>query len=665
MIMIFPSDSASWRARLLASLTGLALAGMLLMAGQWALRAWFFPPAAAERGGLLAQRFQGARLAGQPGPAYVEKRTAMSDANDADFRDKEFSLRLTGYLRVTVPGPYRLAVESDDDSRLFIDGVKIIDNSGQHPMRFQQTTVWLGPGQHFYEVEYAQRDGGAGLKLLWAPPWAGLGVLDASRLTPAAQPISRELAEALGFRVHVAGLPLAALLLWALALCLARLWLPGQGGWRHLALASLLMVLAMWANSGTLAPLAATQIKPFVWQGAGGCDYLGSIDHQHFEATFWLLDGDGSWKWSFSLVLRRILQPLIAYPFIKVWGFMEGGFLANVLIHLAMIVSWAAWLRRRAGERGALWALYGLALYPGVYYWSSLPYSYAFLVPGSIWAFMALWELGLAESPRRMLLMCAVLGGLFLGYDLWPFYLPAAPLLILWRTRRLGPTVLSLPLLILPTAVMIALLSAIGGYSAPVKEGHEPLAVFGSFLGQIDLPLWWRLVKESPWVLWQTYFFGNYVFLPTLFLLLLWEGRRRAGVRMAPAELCLIVALLAVFLFNNLAPPYKGWQFRGDMYVRFYQPLLALLLFYLARVMQASSPRSWLVWPAAAALVLGAWVTFGPVLNLPESGYLHWRFGRDGSLGMFDKNLAHYGRRPLGVCPPCLTGTAPRQPAGG
>lgn len=659
------SAPLTWSRRALYSLAALALAGLLLMAGHWVLRLAFFPAPGAEPGGLLSQRYEGARLAGEPAPPQVERRTAMSDAADPDFRRHDFSLRLSGFLRVSLPGRYQLALESDDDGRLFLDGEKIIDNSGEHPMRLAGKTVWLGPGRHYYEVEYAQRTGGAGLRLLWAPPWGSLAQLAPGRLIPASAPLGREQAEALGFRARVAGVPLAALLLWALALALARLWLPGAARWRHLALASFLLVLAMWANSGTLAPLATTQAKAFVWTGLGDCSYLGSIDHQHFEATFWMLDGDAPWKWTFSLVLRRILQPLIAYPFIKAWGFVEGGFLANVAIHLAMLISWGVFLRRRVGERGGLWGLYGLALCPGVYYWSSLPYSYAFLMPASVWAFMALWELGRVEGLGRMLFCCAALGLLFLGYDIWPFFLPAAPMLIWWRTRRLSWAAFSLPPLILPTAAMIAVLSLLGAYSAPVEQGHEPLAVFRSFFGQIDLPRWWGLVKQTPWVLWRTYFFGNYVFLPVLFLLLLTVGWRRGKVRPAPAEVCLMLAMLGVFLFNNLAPPYQGWQFRGDMYVRFYQPLITVMLFFLARVMQNLPARSWLAWPGLAAMVLSAWVTYGPALGLPESGYLHWRFGRDGALGWFDKNLERHGRRPLGICPPCQAIDSAPRPQGG
>jgi hypothetical protein len=286
---------------------------------------------------------------------------------------------------------------------------------------------------------------------------------------------------------------------------------------------------------------------------------------------------------------------------------------------------------------------------------------------------MALWELGRGEQDLglgRMLLYCAALGLLFLGYDLWPFFLPAAALLVWWRSRRLAWAALSVAPMILPTAAMITILSLLGAYAAPVEQGHEPLAVFGSFFGQIDLAHWWRLVMDAPRVLWFSYFFGNYVFLPVLFLLLLAVGWRSAKegpaqMRPAPADVCLMLAMLGVFLLNNLAPPYKGWQFRGDMYVRFYQPLFTVMLFFLARVMQSLPARAWLVWPGLAALVLSAWVTYGPALNLPESGYLHWRFGRDGALGWFDKNLERYGRRPLGICPPCQVKQSAPHPQGG
>jgi hypothetical protein len=43
----------------------------------------------------------------------------MNDANDLNFHQHNFSLRLNGFLHMTISGRYRLALKFDDD-RLFL-----------------------------------------------------------------------------------------------------------------------------------------------------------------------------------------------------------------------------------------------------------------------------------------------------------------------------------------------------------------------------------------------------------------------------------------------------------------------------------------------------------------------------------------------------------------
>ena len=56
----------------------------------------------------------------------------------------------------------------------------------------------------------------------------------------------------------------------------------------HLLGACALLVLEVWVNSGTLAPMAATLGNPLVTEP---CQYLLNIDHYHFKAVFQMLDG--------------------------------------------------------------------------------------------------------------------------------------------------------------------------------------------------------------------------------------------------------------------------------------------------------------------------------------------------------------------------------------
>ena len=80
----------------------------------------------------------------------------------------------------------------------------------------------------------------------------------------------------------------------------------------HLIAASLLMVIAIWLSSGTMYPYAATWAFPIV---SKSCGYLFNIDHGAYRAAFDMLDGAPRAAWEWSVVLRRILYPLVAFPF--------------------------------------------------------------------------------------------------------------------------------------------------------------------------------------------------------------------------------------------------------------------------------------------------------------------------------------------------------------
>jgi hypothetical protein len=630
------------------------VATALLTLGEALLR-WHLLPSPAPGPGLLAQRYQDARLGGQPGPAYLETRVAMSDTRDADFRAENFSLRLTGSLNLTIPGPYLLGVESDDDSRLFIDGFLVVDNSGAHPLRLRSAWLMLGPGRHLIEVEYAQRDKQAALRLAWRPFYRlALSDLPLKRLEPSAAPLGRAQAQALGESLRTGLTPCLALVLWlGLALSAGR-WLPlPRRPWLWGA-ASLAMCLGMWLCSGTMSIYGAGSPGGHL---SGPCGYVINVDHQHFEATYWLLDGDPPAKWGFSLVLRRILYPLLAYPFMLARGFMEGGFLANIFLHLLALYSWGLYLERQVGRRGAFWGVWLLALYPGISYWAGLPYSYAIIVPACLWGFMLLRVLDQAAGPRPVLLACLGLGVLALGYDLLPFFAPAGLGLVWWRSRRLTWTGLGLAALAAPTLVSLLVLAALG-VPAQSQNAAQPLAILMSYLHVSDWAAWGRLLAGVPEVLVNNFLASNFYVLPLLFLALLLPNLRRGGLRLQAPETALLLALLAVFLFNNLAPPHSFKTFRGVHVARFYQPAFTVMIFYVARVMQADPPGpAW--WPRLAAglcclaLLANAAIILGPVAGLPQASEIYWRFYRHANDSQtLTRFLDRHGRHPLGTgCP--------------
>lgn len=654
-------DLAALKRRILATAGLLLAAGLLLGLGQSLARWLIYPWAPQATPGLLAQRHADARLAIPSGPAYLEQRREMSQQADPDFRAPVFSLRLTGYLRVTLPGPYQLGLESDDDSRLFLDGVKLIDNSGRHPLTLRSRWVWLGPGPHLLEVEYAQQGDGAGLRLLWRPPWrGGLAPWPLQALTPSPEVYSRPQSEHLGAQACTAPAPLAALILWLAAALLARVWLPSLSGRQAtLSLAALVMCLGMWLCSGTMSLYGATTPQSSL---TGPCQYVVNIDHMHFEATYRMLQGQDLGQWGFSLVLRRILYPLLAYPFMRLMGYMEGGFLANLALALAALYGWAVFLGRRVGERGALGGAWLLATYPGLAYWGGLPYSYAIIVPACLGGFMLLEALSREERPLRVALYSLLLGVLSLGYDLLPFFAPAALGLVWWRCRRLASMGLCLAGLVLPGALLLALMEALG-VPAGSQNAQQPLAIGLSYFRVRDWPAWLELLRQVPGVLAGNFLASNFYVLPLLFLIAALTNRGRRRVAWQPAEKALLLGLLAVFLFNNLAPPHNFGTFRGEYAARFYQAGLAALLYFLARRLQASPPRSWLAWLCAAAILANAALVAGPWLRLTLASQVHWRFYRHAPDGDYlTRALDNMGRRPLGLCAPRPRPAGPAQP---
>ena len=100
-----------------------------------------------------------------------------------------FYVRWTGKLRIPKDGNYNLVLESDDGSRLFIDGKQVVDNGGIHGMEDKSGSAELKAGDHDIKVEFFENDVDAGCKFSWRPPGATKEVVPATALLhPAAAP---------------------------------------------------------------------------------------------------------------------------------------------------------------------------------------------------------------------------------------------------------------------------------------------------------------------------------------------------------------------------------------------------------------------------------------------------------------------------------------------
>jgi hypothetical protein len=75
-----------------------------------------------------------------------------------------------GYLLVPATGLWTLSTESDDGSRLLVDGELVVNNDGLHGMVDRSGQVALEAGYHRIRVEFFENYGGAGEVVRWQGP---------------------------------------------------------------------------------------------------------------------------------------------------------------------------------------------------------------------------------------------------------------------------------------------------------------------------------------------------------------------------------------------------------------------------------------------------------------------------------------------------------------
>jgi Metallo-peptidase family M12/PA14 domain/Bacterial Ig domain len=87
-----------------------------------------------------------------------------------------------GYVQVPSTGLWTFSSESDDGSRVWIDGQLVVNNDGLHGMVDRSGQVALESGFHRYRIEFFENFGGAGEVFRWEGPGVARAVVPASAL---------------------------------------------------------------------------------------------------------------------------------------------------------------------------------------------------------------------------------------------------------------------------------------------------------------------------------------------------------------------------------------------------------------------------------------------------------------------------------------------------
>ncbi len=85
-------------------------------------------------------------------------------------RENYFGIVFSGKIHIKEPGEYTFYTQSDDGSRLYIDGEMIVDNDGLHGMEEKAGKVSLTKGLHDLTVNYFEAGGGNALRVYMEGP---------------------------------------------------------------------------------------------------------------------------------------------------------------------------------------------------------------------------------------------------------------------------------------------------------------------------------------------------------------------------------------------------------------------------------------------------------------------------------------------------------------
>jgi hypothetical protein len=83
---------------------------------------------------------------------------------------EDFGLRYTGYINIATTETYTFYTTSDDGSKLFINGIEVLDNDGNHDLVEASGTINLSPGIYSFTVLFYERSGGEFLSVQYSSP---------------------------------------------------------------------------------------------------------------------------------------------------------------------------------------------------------------------------------------------------------------------------------------------------------------------------------------------------------------------------------------------------------------------------------------------------------------------------------------------------------------
>ncbi|NLI37419.1 MAG: sulfatase-like hydrolase/transferase [Bacteroidales bacterium] len=93
-----------------------------------------------------------------------------------------FGLVYSTFIQIDEPGTYHFFLQSDDGSKLYIDGSKVVDDDGAHGLIEREGSVELTKGRHALTVEFFNAGGGFWIDAFYQGPGIPKQIIPADKL---------------------------------------------------------------------------------------------------------------------------------------------------------------------------------------------------------------------------------------------------------------------------------------------------------------------------------------------------------------------------------------------------------------------------------------------------------------------------------------------------
>ena len=121
----------------------------------------------------------------KPGSSWIspEFNIKLDQVNALLEKDNaSFALKFEGFIQIDKQGKYTFSTQSDDGSKLYVDGKEVVDNDGNHGVMEETGSIELTAGKHPIRVEYYNNGGGFWLDAFYKAPGMTKQLIPADKL---------------------------------------------------------------------------------------------------------------------------------------------------------------------------------------------------------------------------------------------------------------------------------------------------------------------------------------------------------------------------------------------------------------------------------------------------------------------------------------------------